>query len=192
MPKSILFAARANAHDQFFYLQINMVMTSSRQLWAFARDKGLPCHAFLARVHGGIPRNAVIVTLIFTALLSLIIIGSAAAFNIILSFGNAGIYSSYVIIMCCIIWRRFDKTIDFPPTKFSLGRFGLPVNIFALIYLLGVFGFCFVPFAPNPTPATMNWSSLMFGGILIIAFVWYFLRARIEYDGPVEYVRKDF
>lgn len=79
----------------------------------------------------------------------------------------------------------------FPPTKFSLGRWGLPINVVALLYLLGVFGFCFTPAVPNPTAAEMNWSSLMFGGILIIAFVWYFFRARYEYDGPVEYVRKD-
>lgn len=166
-------------------------MTSSRQLWAFARDKGLPFHVFLARVHNGLPRNSVIVTLVFTALLSLIIIGSASAFNIILGFGNGGIYSSYVIILCCTIWRRFDKTIAFPPTKFSLGRWGLAVNVIALIYLLGVFGFAFVPYKPNPTPVEMNWSSLMFGGILIIAFSWYFWRAKDEYDGPVEYTRKN-
>ena len=115
---------------QFFCLQINMVMTSSRQLWAFARDKGLPFHSFLARVKlDGLPRNAVLVTLAFTALLLLIIIGSSAAFNIILSFGNAGLFTSYITILCCIIWRRFDKTVDFPPTQFSLGRWGLSINI---------------------------------------------------------------
>ena len=185
------FMSMLISRGQFFYLQMNMVMTSSRQLWAFARDKGLPFHPFLARVHRSLPRNAVVVTLVFTALLSLIIIGSASAFNIILAFGNSGLYSSYVIIVCCIIWRRFDKTIDFPPTKFSLGRLGLPINLAALMYLLPAFGFAFVPYKPNPTPAEMNWSSLMFGGILVIAFAWYFVRARFEYDGPVEYVRKD-
>ncbi|KAK5124732.1 hypothetical protein LTR85_001445 [Meristemomyces frigidus] len=47
----------------FFTLQTNVVMTSSRQLWAFARDKGLPYHEFLARVDpNGLPRNAVVVT----------------------------------------------------------------------------------------------------------------------------------
>ena len=167
-------------------------MCSSRQLWAFARDKGLPFHTFLARVErNGIPRNSVAVTLALTALLALIIIGSSSAFNIILAFGNAGIYSSYVTVLSCIIWRRFQKDLNFPPTKFSLGRAGLAVNLAALVYVLVGFGFCFTPPVPNPTPAQMNWSSLMFGGILFIALIWYFLRARVEYDGPVEYVRKD-
>ena len=35
---------------QFTFTSINQVTTSSRQLWAFARDKGLPFHQFLSRV----------------------------------------------------------------------------------------------------------------------------------------------
>ena len=166
-------------------------MTQSQEYPLTFRDTGLPFHAFLARVSpDGLPRNAVIVTLVFTALLSLIIIGSSTAFNVILSFGNAGIMSSYILIVGCIIYRRFDGN-EFPKTKFCLGRWGLPINIAALIYLVVTLSFCFFPAAPNPTPASMNWASLMFGAVLILAFTWYFVRAKHEYDGPVEYVRKD-
>lgn len=119
-----------------------------------------------------------------------IIIGSSAAFNVILSFGNAGSYSSYIVILVSIIYRRFDGNV-FPPTKFSLGRYGLAINLGALGYLTVTLVFCFFPAVPNPTAASMNWASLMFGGVLVIAFGWYFYRARFEYDGPVEYVRKD-
>jgi hypothetical protein len=137
-----------------------------------------------------LPRNAVVVTLVFSALLSLIIIGSSVAFNVFLSFGNAGIMTSYVVIIACIIYRRFDGG-KFPSTKFSLGRLGLPINALALSYLLVALVFCFFPAEPNPTPAEMNWASLMYGFVLIVAFGWYVMRARVEYDGPVEYVRKD-
>ena len=37
----------------------------------------------------------------------------------------------------------------------------------------------------------MNWACLMFGVVVIIAGLWYAFRARYEYDGPVEYMRKD-
>ncbi|KAK5128122.1 hypothetical protein LTR08_004193 [Meristemomyces frigidus] len=175
----------------FFCLQINCVMTSSRQLWAFARDKGVPCHGFLSRVTpDGMPRNAVVVTLGFTALLSLLIIGSTTAFNTFLSFGNAGIMTSYLVIIACIIYRRFDGN-KFPDTKFYLGRWGLPINALALSYLMIALVFCFFPSVPHPAPAEMNWASLMFGAVLIIAGTWYFVRAKVEYDGPVESVRKD-
>lgn len=152
---------------------------------------GVPFHGFLSKVTSeGLPRNAVVVTLVFTALLSLIIIGSSAAFNVFLSFGNAGIMTSYVIIIACIIYRRFDGN-KFPDTKFFLGRWGLPINTLALSYLLVALLFCFFPAEPNPTPVEMNWASLMFGTVLILAGSWYFVRAKTEYDGPVEYVRKD-
>ncbi|KAI0477375.1 putative GABA permease [Xylariaceae sp. FL0804] len=177
----------------FFFMQINSVLTSSRQLWAFARDKGVPYHQWVARVdRSGLPRNAVVVTLIFTALICLIIIGSASAFNTILAFSTSGVNCAYFVILLCILWRRYDKSIAFPPTRYSLGRWGLPINTLALVYILGVWGFCLAPPVPHPDPSTMNWSSLLLGGILVIAFTWYLFRARYEYDGPVEYVRKNF
>ena len=152
---------------------------------------GVPFHSFLARVTSdGLPRNAVVVTLALTALLSLIIIGSSTAFNVFLSFGNAGIMTSYLVIIACILYRRFDGN-EFPSTKFSLGRLGLPINTLALGYLCVAVIFTFFPAEPNPSPSEMNWASLMFGAVLILAVSWYFVRARREYDGPVEYVRKD-
>ena len=98
--------------------------------------------------------------------------------------------TSYVVIIACIIYRRFDGN-NFPMTKFSLGRCGLPINILALSYLVVALVFCFFPYKPNPTTAEMNWASLMYGAVLVIAASWYFIRARTDYDGPVEYVRKD-
>lgn len=139
----------------FFCLVINTIMTSSRQVWAFARDKGLPFHRFLSKVEpDGLPRNAVFLTLVFTTLLALIIIGSASAFNIILSFSIAGVYTSYICILCCIIYRRFDGN-EFPPTKFGLGRWGLPINLFSLGYLVTALVFIMFPAMPNPDAASM-------------------------------------
>jgi len=37
----------------------------------------------------------------------------------------------------------------------------------------------------------MNWACAIFGGVIGFAFVWYVVRGRHEYDGPVMYMRKD-
>lgn len=37
----------------------------------------------------------------------------------------------------------------------------------------------------------MNWAILMLGVVIIFAAVWYVVRARHEYDGPVEYMQRD-
>lgn len=73
--------------------------TSSRQVFAFARDKGLPFHRFLSRVQSnGVPTNAVYLTLVFTCLIALIIIGSPTAFYIILSLSSTGLFTSYIVV----------------------------------------------------------------------------------------------
>ncbi|KAK5130278.1 hypothetical protein LTR08_002238 [Meristemomyces frigidus] len=97
---------------QFTFTSINQVTTSSRQLWALARDKGVPFHAFLSKVdpQTKVPRNAVVLTLCTTVIVSLIIIGSAIAFNIILSLCNVSLVASYII---CI----FHITCEAYPLK---------------------------------------------------------------------------
>jgi len=78
---------------QFYFCAVNQVVTSSRQIFALARDKGLPFHQFLSKVRpgSGVPLNSVYVTLLFTCLIALIIIGSTTAFNIILSVASTGL-----------------------------------------------------------------------------------------------------
>ena len=58
-------------------------LSTSRQTWAFARDKGLPFSGWLGQVNKKwqVPANAVTATCIFTIILSLINIGSDDAFN---------------------------------------------------------------------------------------------------------------
>jgi choline transport protein len=41
------------------------------------------------------------------------------------------------------------------------------------------------------TAANMNWSSVMLVGVLIIATIYYVVKARHEYVGPVMYVKRE-
>lgn len=58
-------------------------LSTSRQTWALARDKGLPFSGWLGQVNKKlhVPANAVTFTCVFTIALSLINIGSDVAFN---------------------------------------------------------------------------------------------------------------
>ncbi|KAH7380206.1 amino acid/polyamine transporter I [Phaeosphaeria sp. MPI-PUGE-AT-0046c] len=168
----------------------NQITTSSRQLFAFARDKGLPFSEFLAEVRPGwdVPVNAVMATLLFTTILCLIIIGSTIAFNVITSLGQVGLISSYLIAIGCILAKRLRGEILLP-SRFSLGRAGTFVNGVALSFLLVAFIFCFFPSTPNPTLEGMNWSSLIFGFILCFSLVYYHIFGKYNYLGPVMNVK---
>lgn len=131
---------------------------------SFARDRGLPFHTFLSKVrpNSGVPANAVYVTLAFTCILALIIIGSTAAFNIILSVSATGLFTSYLVCVLCVLAKRLRGEV-FPATKFSLGKAGLPINAAAVCFLMVAYFFLFFPAVPNPAPADMNWAILIVG-----------------------------
>lgn len=54
-----------------------------------------------------------------------------------------------------------------------------------------MFVFIFFPPIPKPPLASMNWSSVIYGGVLIVSFVYFVFTARRRYVGPVEQVKKD-
>ncbi|KAF2213584.1 hypothetical protein CERZMDRAFT_67040 [Cercospora zeae-maydis SCOH1-5] len=166
---------------------INMVTSTSRQLYAFARDRGLPFSTFLSYVRPGrdIPLNAVAVTLAFSILSSLILLGSPIAFRTLSSLCQTALLTSYLIVIACITHRRLTGG-ELPPTRFSLGKASLAVNIMSLGYLAVQIVFLFFPSAPHPTAPYANWAIVAFGGTVIAAILWYYYRGRSIYQSPVE------
>ena len=74
-----------------------------------------------------------------------------------------------------------------------MGRyFGLAVNLFAIGWLCLVFVIAFFPAVPVPllTAKSMNWSVLVFVGVLLFSGLYFVASGRKKYVGPVEYVRK--
>ncbi|KFY48511.1 hypothetical protein V495_01268 [Pseudogymnoascus sp. VKM F-4514 (FW-929)] len=171
---------------------ITNVATASRQMFAFARDQGLPFSNFLAHVRPGwdIPLNAVMVSFIITIILSMINIGSTVAFNAIASLGTAALISSYIISISCVRIKRW-RGHKLPPARWSLGKFGAPINDFSILYLTLVFIFSFFPMTAVVDAESMNWNILIYGFTIMFAIVWFFARGKKQYAGPVEYIRKD-
>jgi choline transport protein len=124
-----------------------------------------------------------------SCLLSLINLGSSAALLNIASLSTCAIIASYIVSISCIALKRI-RGEPLLPSKFSLGRAGLPLNIISIVFLVFVFFFSFWPMGPKPTAAGMNWSSLMFGVTVLGSLAYYWVRGRHVYVGPVEYVQK--
>jgi amino acid transporter len=134
--------------------------------------------------------NAVLITFTITTLLSLINIGSTVAFNAIGSLAVSAILGTYIISFTVLILRRLRKE-PLPARRWTLGRYGIFVNIGAVIFLLVVWVFIFFPLQTPVTPATMNWNIVMFGGIMIFAMVYYIFVGRKTYTPPVELVKRN-
>lgn len=149
---AILPMSNANASFQVS-ATISEVATASRQLWAFARDRGFPASTWLSRTTPGlnIPLNGVLVTVTISCLLFLINIGSDVALNAIDSLGIVSLLFSYLVTIGCMVWRRLWGPA-LPPAPWSLGKWGLAVNVFSLCFLLVPSFFAFWPVDVDPTP----------------------------------------
>jgi choline transport protein len=134
------------------------------------------------------PVDAVLFTLFSTCLLSLIIIGSAIAFNILLFISNISIYISYMFIEC--IMRKLIRGERLLPTRFSLDRARIFINVISFAYLVVDAVFIFFPSVLNPELVAINWACLTFGFSVIFSIVYYFLYGKQHYVEPTEHARK--
>lgn len=174
--------------------------STSRATFAFARDDGLPCARFVGSVHPRwkVPANAIVVNVAYTAALSIINIGSTAAFDAVLSVGVVALMATYSISIACVLLKRVRReplvharwsfvTNDAEGRRGggSFGRYGIYVNGIALAYSLWSFFWSFWPAMKHPTPEGMNWAVVIFGAIMIFAIFNYVVRAHRVYEGPV-------
>ena len=135
--------------------------------WAFARDKGLPGSKYIGRIEprSKLPIYSLLISTLFSLLLALINIGSSTALNAILSLVVSGFLGSYLLPIGLILHHRLSKShsmnLRFGPWR--LGRWGAPINAFALGWTVLAMFFSFWPTAVPVTPETMNWSCLLYG-----------------------------
>ncbi|PNY28326.1 Uncharacterized protein TCAP_01746 [Tolypocladium capitatum] len=169
---------------------ITYLAAVSRDLFAFARDQGLPFSGWISRVdeRRSIPQNACILTGIISICLGLIYIGNPVAFYAITSLLTVALLQCYSLSIGCLLWRRIHHPETLPRAQFPLGRFGIPTNAAAVAYASWGFFWSFWPQAYPVTAAGFNWSSVIFVSVLIVALVYYVFVAHRKYTGPVALV----
>ncbi|KAG9526441.1 putative amino acid permease, partial [Aureobasidium melanogenum] len=176
----------------FFCTAINTVTTSSRQLFAFARDGGLPFSNILAKVdpRTGLPIDALITTFGVTFVLSWIICGSSIAFQNITSITIVGLLLSYGTTIATMLYRRWSG-VPLPAARWRYPQaFGYLVNVLALCFVAVAFIFAYFPTAPGPSAESMNWSVVVTVAVVVVATVYYFIRASSTFEGPAVRMKK--
>ena len=136
-----------------------------------------------------VPSRAIWLVVTVVGLLSLLNIGSTAAFGAIIALSSLALYFSYFIAISCMLHARF-RANPVQLGEWNLGRYGAAVNVFALIYTVWIM--IFLPF-PNTLPVTavnMNYCGPIFGAVLLFTLSLWFLRGRKHWPGPnVEIIR---
>ncbi|KAM5432817.1 hypothetical protein MferCBS31731_007343 [Microsporum ferrugineum] len=169
---------------------ISNVATTSRQMYAFARDGGLPFSNFISKVDSRfvVPLNALSISFVIVILLALINIGSSVAFNAILSLGVGCLLTSYIISIGCVRLKRW-RGQQLPPARWNMGKWSSTMETVSLIFLVIAWVFSFFPLENHVNAQSMNWSCVILGGVVIIALIYYASFARHTYKGPVTRLR---
>ena len=82
---------------------------------------------------------------------------------------------SVSVVQAQLVWGPFHLP----------GIFGIINNAYACVYMIFVIFWSVWPPGTPVTASTMNYSVVVTGGIMILSIVWYWVRGRKEYHGPL-------
>ncbi|KAH9863709.1 hypothetical protein J1614_009641 [Plenodomus biglobosus] len=167
-----------------FCTNIGCYITSGRMLWTLGRDDATPFSAWIGKIdkRWGNPFNATITCGIINTILGVVYIGSSTAFSAFVgSFIVMSSFSYLASILPNILTRR---------RHLIKGPFSMPAPVFYIVagiacayMMVWIPIYCF-PFAVPFDATTMNYSSVMVGGLTVLLGAWYaFIRTR-GYVGP--------
>ncbi|MFF4229370.1 APC family permease [Streptomyces sp. NPDC001820] len=159
-----------------------------RLMFAMARDNNLPAGSMLARVS---PRfktpvvPAVVIGVVGVVIL-VININQPQIFSVITSIAIIMIYVAYLLVTTPMLIQRLRGTWQPAEGKFSLGRFGLPVNILAVLWGVAMsinlaWPRAEVYNATGPEHWYLRWGAFLFVGVVALggfAYYWFVQRQR--------------
>ncbi|MDQ8705001.1 amino acid permease [Streptomyces sp. LHD-70] len=159
-----------------------------RLAFAMSRDNNLPAASLLARVS---PRfqtpvaPAVIIGVLSLAIL-VVNIRQPQIFTVVTSIGIIMIYAAYLLVTVPMLIARLRGTWKPAEGKFSLGRWGLPVNILAVLWGVGMTVNLLWPRAAVYNAAApyhwyLRWGAVLFVGLIAgggFAYYWFVQRHR--------------
>lgn len=115
-------------------------------------------------------------------LLALLNLANYTAFSVIVLLGTFGLYQSYFIAIACVLHNRLTKPESFY-ASWTLGRYGMAVNAFALLYSAWVGLFMVFPSYLPVTAAYMNYALPINAFVWIVALVLWVVWGRRKWAG---------
>ncbi|KAJ6529068.1 amino acid transporter [Mycena vulgaris] len=156
-----------------FFAATSLLMSASRQTFAFSRDGALVFSKFLYKINSftGTPVHCVWFSSACAALLTLLTFTGPAETGAIFSLGVIG---QYVAISIPIAAQYLGGQVEFSKGPFHLGAFSKFVAIIAVLWMWFMTIVLLFPTEPNPVAETMNYTIVVLGGIFAIALGYYY------------------
>ncbi|GAA5883185.1 hypothetical protein JCM3774_002412 [Rhodotorula dairenensis] len=187
VPKELFYVLWSFICMVAFQVVATATHANARSFHAFSRDKGLPDRGFFARLaKNKVPINAVWLVIFIAALMGLLVFASYVAVNAIFALAAMAMDASYVIPIACSVWYADHPEVMFTPGPFYLGKtwYGYLVRFVAVFWTTFVVILLALPTVMPVDQNTMNYASVVTGGVLIISWFWFFAGGRKLYRGP--------
>ncbi|KAG2222494.1 hypothetical protein INT45_012808 [Circinella minor] len=184
-PIGTLFIRSTNQSVTIFFLVIlivcltgcscSMLLSGAQMIFSMARDGLLPYHRYwysLDEKHK-VPLRALLLLSVICILAFLPSLASEVYLAIVLSTTVIFLNTSYCIpSICRLVWRRHDM----PKGPFNLGRYSILIHMISIGWILFIDVIMCMPRTINPLSLySMNWSCVMFGFVLLIGFILWFI-----------------
>jgi amino acid transporter len=160
----------------FLSCVLSLQAAGSRLLYSFGRDGMMPGHKWLARLSTKkVPRNALFVACVVPILICILIyVGQEGLLNQITAFAVLGIYIAFQSVVFASLLARFKGWK--PAGPFTLGAWGLIVNVVALVY--GVLAMLLLAWPGSSGHFLTDWIVLVGLGLVLVTGVIYMMIAR--------------
>ncbi|KAI0299018.1 amino acid/polyamine transporter I [Multifurca ochricompacta] len=178
-----------------FFVCQTALQACSRTVYAFSRDHGtsFTSSRFPDRGYFGYvsklthtPLRAIWLSTIFSILPGLLDFASPVAASAIFSLTAMALDISYIIPIALRRIYQHHPEVQFKPGPFYMGDglLGWAVNINCIVWTLFVSVIFSLPTYLPVTKDTMNYASVITGGVVLLAMIWYFIDGRRHYHGP--------
>jgi amino acid transporter len=156
-----------------WFCGLSAVTWTSRVVYAFARDGGMPASGVWRRVSAAhlTPAPAIWLSVVIALLATI----SSGTYAVVTSISVIGLYVSYIVPVW-LAWRARGTAIQIPRGPWHLGRFGSTINVVAMMWV----AFITVILA---IPDNMRAGKTIVG-LTIALGLWYLLAERYRFHGP--------
>lgn len=156
-----------------WFCGLSTVTSTSRTVYAFARDGGLPLSHWWRRVGRRFRTPAAAIWLVAT--IAWLCSVYSGAYSVVTSISTVGIYVSYGIPIF-LRWRKRNRSDDILSGPWSLGRWGHLTNTVALLWTVGIIVLLIMP------PNQLAGETIL--GLAAGLALWYVWREKDRFKGP--------
>ncbi|KAJ7776827.1 amino acid transporter [Mycena maculata] len=166
-----------------FMAAVTAFTASSRLFYALARDNAIPLKGrFMALNRFQAPYWGVWLSVLVGCVISCAYIGSAIAFNAILSSAAISVMLGYLQpIIIRVFWPGALKTRG----PFHLGRYSWAINLASFAFTIFMCILFILPTAHPVTELNMNYAVVAVGGVMLLVLLMWIFWGRARFSGPV-------